>query len=60
MSTLLERLRQHTRVDTHDGVPELIEEAAREIERLRVKNAELRQQLDAQRPYSSASWSDDA
>ncbi|MGA1036651.1 MAG: hypothetical protein ACO3VQ_02450 [Ilumatobacteraceae bacterium] len=60
MSTLIERLRKQRTCDTKDGVPELLEEAAREIERLTVALAELDQRRNAEAPYSSSNWSDDA
>lgn len=60
MTTLIERLRARTRTDSGDGLCELLEEASREIERLQTQSAELQQQLDAQRPYSSSEWNDDA
>ena len=60
MTTLIDRLRARTRTDSGDGLCELLEEASREIERLRTQSAELQQQLDAQRPYSSSEWNDDA
>ena len=60
MSTIIERLRSRHRVDTSDGLAELLEEAAREIERLRIKVGELEQQVNVNRPYSSAEWSNDS
>lgn len=60
MSTLTERLRSRSRVDTGDGLCELLTEAISEIERLQIQCAEIAQQLDASRQYSSANWSDDA
>lgn len=60
MTTLLQRLRSHTVVDTGDGLPELIEEAAREIERLTNALADSEQRRTAEAPYSSSDWSDDA
>jgi len=60
MSTIIERLRSRHRVDTSDGLAELLEEAAREIERLRIEVGELEQQVNVNRPYSSAEWSNDS
>ena len=59
MSTILERLRlrQHT---ARDGLAELLEEAAREIERLRIENSDLQQRLNVERAYSSSDWPNDA
>lgn len=60
MATLIERLQTRCRVDTGDGLCELIAEAISEIERLQIQCAEVAQELDASRQYSSANWSDDA
>lgn len=60
MSSLIERLRTHRTYDSKDGMPELLEEAAREIERLTIALAEADQRRNAEAPYSSSNWSDDA
>ena len=60
MSTLIERLRSRTVVDDGNGLPELLEEAAREIQRLSVALVETEQKLDSMTPYSSSGWPDDA
>jgi hypothetical protein len=60
MSTIIERLRSRQRVNAGDGLAELLEEAAREIERLRVEVDDVTQRLNVERPYSSSEWADDA
>lgn len=60
MSTIIERLRSRQRVNAAGGLAELLEEAAREIERLRIEVGDLNQRLDVARPYSSSEWADDA
>lgn len=60
MTTIVERLRARTRFDTGDGTAELLEEAAREIERLIVDLDEARQRLACGSAYSSNDWPDDA
>lgn len=59
MSTILERLRSRQRT-ARDGIAELLEEAAREIERLRIENSDLQQQMNVERVYSSSDWPNDA
>lgn len=60
MTGLVERLRRTARVDRGDGVAELVEEASREIERLRLLVIDLEQRVDSGRVYSSSDWPDDA
>jgi hypothetical protein len=60
MVALIERLRKRSRVDTGNGIAELLEEAAREIERLTVALDEARQRVIFELPYSSSNWADDA
>jgi len=59
MSTIIERLRSRQRVNAGDGLAELLEEAAREIERLRVEVDDVTQRLNVERTYSSSDWPDD-
>lgn len=60
MTTLLQRLRNHTVVDTGDGLPELLEEAAREIERLSNALSDSEERRRAEALYSSSDWSNDS
>jgi len=59
MSTITERLRSRQRTSSVDGLAELLEEAAREIERLLTEVDIINQRLNVERPYSSSNWSDD-